>query len=132
MIASNFAHLRIVAKLCLIVEHIEKRVSMIGRVEINGQSGRSDNLSVAKRLQCLIAAKSKRNYSINPHYAQRHSPYVDRMLHRLLPVFILILDCGENFVQVIAVSAPHIIPQNLRLSIRLNAVLNVARIKYKI
>jgi hypothetical protein len=105
---------------------------MVGRVQVDRECCGSHNLSVAQRLQSLVPVWERLSSSINHKSNNSNSPNVDRMLHRLLPVFILVLDGGEDLVEMVAVGAPHIVPQNLRLAVGLDAVLNVAGVEYEV
>ena len=59
-------------------------------------------------------------------------PDVDGMLHRPLPVGVLVHDRGQDFVQMEAVRASDVVLQNFRPPVRLDTVLDVFGVERKV
>lgn len=59
-----FAYLRVIAEFRLVVEHIQERVTVIRRMQVNGLRGWRHELRIAKRLQRFVPVSGRPSGSV--------------------------------------------------------------------
>lgn len=97
-------YLRIVAKLCLIIEDVQIRITVLGWMQIGSVNDRSYVLSVRKSFQRLV-------------------PYIDWMLNGPFPISVLVNNRRQDFGKVVAVRVFHEASQDLSSSIGFDSIL---------
>lgn len=85
-----------------------------------------------ENLVSLSIKENKRIEKIKKKSSKIFVPNVNRMLNRTFPICVLVNNCSQNLIQMIAVGIPYISFQYFRSSFGFDAILNVFRIKCKI
>lgn len=102
----NAPYLRVVSALGLVIEDVQKRVSVLGGMQIGGMHDRCHVLCIRQCFQSLISD-------------------IDRMLNGSFPIRVFINYRRQDFGKVIAVRVPDESAEDLGAPVGLDPVLDV-------